>query len=275
MNWQRLGWGAHYELNYLISEGKALKVREFVQAYLEFEEYSVGRPNYSYPVHNLYLDSDDLKLYRDAINDIEHRCQLRVRYYSADPDSPVWLETKRRTADMVLRKRGKVRREAVGLTLDGQLPGPDQLASPQPKHLGALQTFVELVAKVQARPKLHVAFTREGYVTDDGSVRVTLDRAVTCEAASSASLKTSLDNPRAVFHPGVLLELNFKERFPDWFGELVRHFNLTECEADKYVTGISACGQYVRAQGDSQLRAKNIPSRIPRPPQMFSEGDRV
>ena len=41
---------------------------------------------------------------------------------------------------------------------------------------------------------------------------------------------------------GVLLELSFGERFPDWLRGLVEHFSLKECEADKYFEGISALG---------------------------------
>jgi hypothetical protein len=275
MSWQRPGWEEHYELNYLISEAKAIRVRDFVQTYLDFDEYSVGRPNFSFPVYTLYLDSDDLKFYWRAVNDVEHRCQLRVRYFSADPDAPVSLEIKRRTADGVLRKRSRVRREAVSAALDGQLPGMEQLLSRHPKHLDALQAFVEQATRFQVRPKLRVVFQRESYVSGDDTVRLTMDRSVVCEAASTADLKTSLDDPRLVFHPWVLLELNFNERYPDWFRELVRHFNLTECEIDKYVTGILACGHFVCAQeGDRRSRREEIAPPDLRASEGFSEGER-
>lgn len=45
-----------FELKYLIGEETALLVRDFVRSYIDLDEYSVGRPNYSYPVHSLYLD---------------------------------------------------------------------------------------------------------------------------------------------------------------------------------------------------------------------------
>ena len=57
-----------FELKYLITEESALMVRDFVRSYLDFDEYSVGKPNYSYPVHSLYLDSDRLQLYWETIN---------------------------------------------------------------------------------------------------------------------------------------------------------------------------------------------------------------
>jgi hypothetical protein len=68
-----------FELKYLISEDTALMVRDFVKSYLDFDEYSVGKPNYSYPVHSLYLDSDALQLYWETINGNKNRYKLRLR----------------------------------------------------------------------------------------------------------------------------------------------------------------------------------------------------
>src|SRR5437762_13887744 len=73
---------SRFELKYLIPEETALLVRDFVRSYLQMDEYSVGRPNYSYPVHSLYLDSQQLKLYWDTINGDKNRFKLRLRYYS-------------------------------------------------------------------------------------------------------------------------------------------------------------------------------------------------
>ena len=52
-----------WELKYVIPEELALAVREFVRSYLEIDEYGAGRPNLSYMIHNLYLDSRDLAIY--------------------------------------------------------------------------------------------------------------------------------------------------------------------------------------------------------------------
>jgi len=51
------------ELKYILSEERALAVRDFVRSYLELDEYSVDKPNYSYRIHSLYLDSDEMTTY--------------------------------------------------------------------------------------------------------------------------------------------------------------------------------------------------------------------
>ena len=49
---------SRFEQKYIIGEETALQIREFVRSYLELDENGVGKPNYSYPVHSLYLDSE-------------------------------------------------------------------------------------------------------------------------------------------------------------------------------------------------------------------------
>src|SRR5204863_3198832 len=126
-----------FELKYLIPEQTALLVRDFVRSYLEMDEFSVGRPNYSYPVHSLYLDSDDLQLYWRTINGDKNRFKLRLRYYSINEESPVFFEIKRRMNNCILKQRGGVRQDAVSLLLSGHLPDQKHLVSRNPQQLVA------------------------------------------------------------------------------------------------------------------------------------------
>src|SRR5213595_413435 len=124
-----------FELKYLVSERTALLVRDFVRSYLEMDEFSVGRPNYSYPVHSLYLDSDDLTLYWRTINGDKNRFKLRLRYYSTHEDSPVFFEIKRRMNNCILKQRGGVRQDAVSRLLSGHMPEEKHLISKSPHQM--------------------------------------------------------------------------------------------------------------------------------------------
>src|SRR5439155_27009444 len=142
-----------FELKYLIPEETALLVRDFVRSYLEMDEFSVGRPNYSYPVHSLYLDSDDLKLYWRTINGDKNRFKLRLRYYSVNQESPVFFEIKRRMNNCILKQRGGVRQDAIEPLLTGQLPEAEHLVSKAPNHLVAVQRFWHHMNELHAMPK--------------------------------------------------------------------------------------------------------------------------
>jgi SPX domain protein involved in polyphosphate accumulation len=149
-----------FELKYLITAELALPVRDFVSSYLEIDEYAASRPNLSYPVHSLYLDSDDLKTYHETLNGSKNRFKLRLRFYDDRPETPLFFEIKRRVNNCILKQRGGVRREAVNWLVAGHLPEPAHLISKEPKQLLALQRFSLLLNQLHAKPKAHVAYLR-------------------------------------------------------------------------------------------------------------------
>lgn len=234
-----------FELKYIIREEVALEVREFARSYLEIDEYGASRPNLSYPVHSLYLDSDSLDLYWHTINGNKNRYKLRLRFYETQATAPVYFEIKRRMNDAILKQRGGVRHEAVDWLLAGHLPEPSHLLSADAGQLAALQRFSQLMNQHHARPKAHIAYQREAWISPHNNhIRLTMDRQVWCDPEPTSRLKTELINPICVFGSNVVLELKFTARFPDWFSELVRVFNLVQCSAAKYADGVVLLGEY-------------------------------
>ncbi len=252
-----------FELKYLIPEETALLVRDFVRSYLEMDEFSVGRPNYSYPVHSLYLDSDDLKLYWRTLNGDKNRFKLRLRYYSTNPDTPVFFEIKRRMNNCILKQRGGVRQDAIAGLLTGHFPDPDCLLSKAPHQLLAVERFCHFMTELRAKPKVHIAYEREAYVSDNDEVRVTMDRNVCAEPNLLTSLKTKMEHPARSFVGNVILELKFTNRYPDWFRELVRAFNVTQCGAAKYVESVGGIGAR-KLQAEGSVMEEQSPLSRPR-----------
>ena len=232
-----------FEHKYLVDEVTALKIRDFVRCYLELDEFGDGKPNFSYPVHSLYLDSNDLRLARETINGNKNRFKLRIRFYNNNPDTPVFFEIKRRVNSCILKQRGGVRHDAVEWLLAGHVPDPSHLVSKDPRQLMALQRFCELAQMVHATPQVHIAYLREAYVhPTNNSVRVTLDRAVAADYEPTARLSTELKKPVYPFGKDVILELKFTNHFPNWFRELVHVFGCMQCGAAKYVEGAEDLG---------------------------------
>jgi len=188
----------------------------------------------------LYLDSDDLAFYWQTINGNKNRYKLRLRYY--DEVSPVFFEIKRRMNNCILKQRGGVRQEYVAYLLSGHLPREEHLLSKAPKQLIALQRFCELMANMHAKPKVHIFYMREAYVSADDQVRVTIDRGVMGEENLSPSIKTEMKNPVTAFEKDVILELKFSNRFPNWFRDLVRMADVMQCGAAKYVESVQGLG---------------------------------
>jgi hypothetical protein len=232
-----------FELKYVTTESLAITAREFVRAYLSMDENGVGKPNFSYPVHSIYIDSDDLILYRHTTNGDRNRYKLRIRFYDDRPDSPVFLEIKRRADNAILKQRCPVRRTGVERILQGRLPNASDILSTDPKHICALERFVQYVSELGAMPKAHVAYQREAWISPhDNSIRVTMDRDVRFDAKPNAVFTTELRNPVSVFGDNVVVEIKFTGRFPVWFSDFVRSFGLKQRSAAKYADGVDLFG---------------------------------
>ena len=227
-----------FELKYRISEAKAQQIRFFVQNYLECDTYGVTQPDFSYPVHSLYLDSKFLKTYQDTINGNRNRYKLRIRYYDYE-ETPVFFEIKRRHNKVIRKKRAQVHRRYVKDLMYGLIPTYDHLVSSDSGQFIALQDFCYLQNQLHAQPVMHVTYFREAYeMKYSNDVRVTFDRKVRSNLQNHFELLTNPDNSLSTFGDTVILELKFTNRFPLWLQELTQLFHLRQQSAAKYVDSI-------------------------------------
>ncbi len=233
-----------FEFKYLIREEMTLAIRDFVSCYLELDDFSAGRPNFSYDVHSIYLDSELLHTHRATVNGEKNRFKLRFRYYDGAPGSPVFCEIKQRVDSCILKRRCPIRREVVPLIVAGQLPEPERLISNEARHLVALQRFNELLLRLNATPRLHNHYYREAWVSrHDNSVRVTFDRHIRVEPYFGTEAVVVMQRPTQIYSDFVVLEMKFTTRFPNWFNALISRFNLMRGAAMKYSGGVDSVGE--------------------------------
>ncbi|HTI72736.1 MAG TPA: polyphosphate polymerase domain-containing protein [Candidatus Limnocylindria bacterium] len=234
-----------YELKYWVDAKVAPLVREFVLQYLQLDPFGVGKPENSYPVHSIYLDSERLDTYWHTINGNKNRYKLRIRYYDDQPNTPAFFEIKRRANDVILKDRGGVKKSSVPRLLEGHHVEPEDLLNPaSTSDLLAVQHFQELMFGLDARPMLHVGYDREAFEHDlDSSARVTMDRNVITGPVRSPDLVVKTRDPHCFFGTTVILELKFTSRFPLWFQELVQRFDCVRTGAAKYTSGIEVRGE--------------------------------
>jgi len=117
--------------------------------------------------------------------------------------------------------------------------------------MATLERFNLLLHQLNARPKAHNFYQREAWVSPhDNSIRVTLDRRIMLEPYFIANAVTKMVNPIRVFPDVVVLELKFTQRFPNWFAELVRRFDLMQFSSAKYAEGVMIAGEHRFHDGD-------------------------
>ncbi len=233
-----------FELKYLIKEELSQPIRDFVASYLELDDFSVGKPDNAYQIHSVYFDSSTLTTHYATVNGEKNRFKLRLRYYDARPDSPVFCEIKQREDNCILKRRCAIRRDAVPLVASGFMPSPEQMLGRETRHWMALHRFNELMLRLDASPRLHNHYRREAWVSPhDNSVRVTMDRDIFIEPYFGNQAVVTMTHPARIYENVIVLELKFTGRFPTWFRALVERFNLMQAAAMKYSGGVERLGE--------------------------------
>jgi hypothetical protein len=227
-----------FELKYRIHESLAREIRFFVEAYLDCDPHGKSRPNRSYAVNSLYLDSPSLYTYNRTVNGDRNRFKLRLRYYDSE-DSPVFFEIKQRRNRVIQKKRAQVRRDAVQHLLNGNAPARKHLVHDSQNQMEALEHFCFLQGNLQAVPKVLISYYREAYQNRlSNDVRVTMDRDVRNSLVHHNRFGELESARNSTFGNTVILELKFTNRFPDWLNELTQRFHLRRESAAKYVDSI-------------------------------------
>jgi hypothetical protein len=232
---------SRFELKYIINEALVSPIREFLKYYLSHDEHALAERNWEYDIHSLYLDSPSLALCRATLHGLKNRFKLRIRYYDHDPQSPVFFEIKRRANDVILKQRARVRHDAVAGLLAGDWPRRTDLVKDSDADFGALQRFCSLRDTIGAEGKVFVSYSREAYVTpNDNSVRVTFDHTLRGTNFRGRIELPMDEKPVCPKIPGIILEIKFTDRFPNWMHLLVETFDLQRRSMAKYVACIMA-----------------------------------
>jgi SPX domain protein involved in polyphosphate accumulation len=229
-----------YELKYVIDEERARNVRQFVQGHLNHDVYAHPSHNYSYYIHSLYLDTPDKSLCFATVSGHRNRLKLRIRFYDDKPDTPIFFEIKRRVNDVILKERAAVKKSSVSKLLQGWMPDQSDLFKPNDiAAWTSLWRFMEMKDAIGAKGSIFVSYLREAWVhPTQNTVRVTIDRDLTTHPFKGKESWTDLSDYEQWRRPpieGVVLEIKFTDKHPNWMGDMVQSLNLRRGPFAKYV----------------------------------------
>ena len=226
-----------FEYKYLIDERCANEIRNFTRCYLVHDENARPDMKYAYYTHSVYFDGPGLPLYNATLQGHKNRFKLRVRFYTESDADPVFFEIKRRVNDIILKDRATVHRAGALRIMNGGAARITDLVKPgNMDHWAALQRFCYMRDNIAATPRVFVSYTREAWVhPSNDAVRLTFDRDLYGGRWDGTFVvKRDVKCPPLLAGSPTVLELKFTDRFPRWFGEMVRALNLERRAMAKY-----------------------------------------
>jgi hypothetical protein len=245
-----MGRSGRYELKYVLREEEAKAVAEFVGHYLRPSEHNGSGPVPGHPVYSLYLDSPDLRFFRQGFTGHPNRTKLRIRFYDNEWNRPAFLEIKRRVMDVIVKGRAMISREGVREMLCRGWPyWPDHSRLVHNKRRQDIHDeFVGYCNTYYARGTMYISYIREIFESvEDEELRVTLDRriygTVYDDTGRLGVPKRGIRPCLPYFPPnGVVLELKYEDSAPRWMSEMVRRFSLERRSVCKYCACVDAMG---------------------------------
>ena len=226
-----------YEIKYLVAPAVAEAIRKFIRPFTVQDSFSRRSVDRRYPICSLYFDSLDLNLYRQTVAGEKNRFKLRVRSYSDDPASPVYLEVKRRVNDAILQRRAGLPRNNAVAVLAGA--GVNETENSLRDLQNDLDFFTGHVRVSAARPFLRVRYLREAYeAVGGGPLRVTLDTDIAWLPTADTNFSLGGAGWISTPVPGTVLEIKFTETYPVWVREMIRVFALQRQSVAKYVLSV-------------------------------------
>lgn len=221
---------ARKEIKFLLNMEQYNELMKVIHEYMEPDAYCVGGREYG--IYNIYYDTPDDFLIRESLAKPYYKEKIRLRsYYSpAEPDSPVFLEIKKKIGGIVTKRR-------VSMTLEQSNEYFATRKKPVSKKYITNQVFMELDAFLDhypVKPKQYISYQREAFFgKDNNDFRLTFDRKIT-ERRYDLSLDCESYGNYIIEADQRLMEVKVSDAMPDWIVAKLSELGIFKTSFSKY-----------------------------------------
>ena len=211
-----------YEIKYLITREQQKRIKAAMAPFMTGDAY--GRST----VCSLYFDTPDYLLVRRSLQKPVYKEKLRLRSYGvAKPDSPVFIELKKKAASVVYKRRVSVSAAEAAAYFGKNRPLPLQ------NQITAEIDFFRQ-QYVGLAPMVLLSYEREAfYAKDDRDFRLTFDENILWRG-EQLSLSAGISGSRILPAGQVLMELKTAAAVPLWMAHLLSREQIYPTSFSKY-----------------------------------------
>ena len=213
-----------YELKYMLTRQQKEKVLAAMEPYRALDKY--GRTT----IRNIYFDTDTYRLVRHSIERPAYKEKLRIRSYSqASPESPVFVELKKKYDSIVYKRRLSVpEKQAMDWVNGKQHPKKEsQISNEIDYFLSYYKTL---------HPAVFLSYEREAYYSLSGDdFRVTFDENILCRQ-EDLSLESEVGGIPLLEDGMTLMEIKCSGGIPLWMIHILSEEHIYKTSYSKYGT---------------------------------------
>ena len=223
-----------YEMKYILSPEQTAFVKEGLEGRMKLDKYGLTS------IASLYYDTPDYRLIRASIEKPAYKEKIRLRSYGiATENSPVFLELKRKTEQIVYKRRTCSTIPQVdaffagdeGICEDGQIA----------KEIAYFRDYYG-----DLEPACLIIYDRTAYYEEGGDLRLTIDHNPRYRV-NNLDLTTSMEGTPLLDEGYTVLEIKVQAAMPMWLSHLLAEGRIYKGSFSKY-------GEAYRQQSHSVVR---------------------
>ena len=213
-----------YERKYLLTKEQKERLMERFQEKLAPDQY--GKTT----IRNIYFDTEHYRLVRRSIEKPAYKEKLRVRSYrQAGPESPVFVELKKKYRGVVYKRRISLPEEAAMDWLLGRNSCPEDTQIS--REIGYFLDFYSSLG-----PAGFLSYNREAfYAKEQPDFRVTFDERILFRQ-EDMSLKSRVYGTLLLPQDLMLMELKCPGAMPLWAARVLSEEHIYQTSFSKYGT---------------------------------------
>lgn len=210
-----------HELKYLVTDTQRAALEAAFAGTMIPDEHGEST------ICNVYYDTPDFRLIRRSLEKPVYKEKLRLRSYGpAAPETPVFLELKKKYDGVVYKRRISLPEQAAEDWFAGRGDLPESQIAREIRYFRSFYRELE--------PAMYLRYDRTAYYSRESTdLRVTFDRRIAWRR--EALRLTSPAGGRELLAPGMsLLEIKAADAFPLWLAALLSRCGIRQTSYSKY-----------------------------------------
>ena len=221
------------EIKFLLSQEQYQALLAIVREHMEPDRYCVNGKEYG--IYNIYFDTPDNLLIRRSIEKplFKEKLRLRSYYTAASPDTPVFLEIKRKINSIVTKRR-------VALTLAEAESYVRTRVKPHFERFIDRQVMKEMDVFLNSydsvAPRQFIGYQRTAFFgKDNPDFRLTFDREITARRTDLTLAKECFGD-QLILPDQRLMEIKVPGSLPLWMSQVLSELEIRRISFSKYGT---------------------------------------
>ncbi len=218
------------ELKYLITQEQKGRLLQVMEPFMEADAY--GRST----ICSIYFDTPDRLLIRRSLEKPAYKEKLRLRSYgTATPESPVFLELKKKYHSVVYKRRiSAAEHAAMDYMLKGNVKGllPGGMEGEQRQILSEIDYVCRFYGNLE--PAVFLSYEREAFCgREDAGLRITFDRNILWRE-EGLSLCSGVYGAPLLAEGQSLMEIKTACAIPIWLARALSGLHIYQTSFSKY-----------------------------------------